>query len=259
MVLLLIGLFVLGCCIGSFINASEYRLAKSLPIANDRSRCRSCKKPLAWYDLIPLVSFLVLSGKCRSCHAPISKQYPLVEAATGALFALAGYMAGLSGADVLDGQTIFRLMRDIIVVSVAVFLFVYDYKYTLLPDAVTVPSIVLFAACSWWLGLHWQSLLVGMVVGGGFFLVQYAVSSGAWVGGGDIRFGAMLGALFGWPMVLVALFVSYVTGAVVGGGLLALGKKKPGDAIPFGTFLSVGMLFTLWWGEAVIAWYAQWL
>lgn len=253
--LFLLGLFVLGCCIGSFINASEYRLAKSLPIANDRSRCRSCAKALAWYDLVPLVSYLVLRGKCRSCQARISTQYPLVEGVTGVLFVVAGSMASIG----TDTESIVRLIRDLIVVSIAVFLFVYDYKYTLLPDAVTLPSIAVFAAFSWWLGVSWQSLLVGTIVGGGFFLLQYAVSSGAWVGGGDIRFGAMLGALFGWPTILVALFVSYVTGAIAGGTLLALGKKKPGDAIPFGTFLSIGMLLTLWWGQALVDWYAQWL
>lgn len=255
MIALLIGLFVLGCCIGSFINAAEFRLAKALPIATDRSRCRDCHKPLAWFDLIPVISFLVLGGKCRMCHARISVQYPVVEVVTGVLFVLAGLMHGVG----LESAEIVLLIRDLIVVSVAVFLFVYDYKYTLLPDAVTVPSIVLFAAFSWYLGMSWQRLGIGIIVGGGFFLLQYAMSRGAWVGGGDIRFGAMIGALFGWPLVLVALFVSYVTGALVGGGLLALGKKKPGDAIPFGTFLSVGMLFTLWWGQAVVAWYAQWL
>lgn len=255
MIALAVLLFILGCCIGSFINAAEYRLAKGEGVATGRSHCRDCTYTLAWYDLAPLVSFAVLAGKCRACKRPISWQYPLVELITGALFVAAFFLRTPN----LEPQSIAVLVRDLFVVFSAVFLFVYDYKYSLLPDAVTVPSIAVFAATSLAFGMTLPSLLIGTAIGAGFFLLQYVVSRGRWVGGGDIRYGAMLGCLFGWPMVLVSLFLAYLSGAILGVGLLVSGRKKSGDAIPFGTFLSLSMLATLWWGQALAAWYAQWL
>ncbi len=248
-------LFVLGCCIGSFINAAEYRLAAGEGVVRGRSHCRNCSYTLAWYDLAPLLSFVILAGKCRSCKRAISWQYPAVELVTGLLF-VAAYFLQRPAIEALQTAV---LIRDLLVVSVAVFLFVYDYKYSLLPDAVTLPGIIIFAASSLVFGMPWAAVLIGILFGGGFFLLQYLVSRGKWVGDGDIRYGAMIGGLFGWPAVLVALFLSYIFGAVFGVGLLLSGRKQPGDAIPFGTFLSIGMLVTLWWGPALVAWYAQWL
>ena len=167
-------LFVLGCCIGSFINAAEYRLAIGEDIASGRSHCRNCTYTLAWYDLVPLLSFVVLSGKCRACKQTISWQYPVVEIVTGVLFAAAFFLRPTP----IDAWSIAVLVRDLVVIASAVFLFVYDFKYSLLPDAVTLPCIVLFAVSSIAFGLSWQSVLIGTIVGGGFFLLQYLLSRG---------------------------------------------------------------------------------
>lgn len=247
--------FVLGACIGSFINAAEYRLARQEKVVKDRSRCRACRTPIAWYDLVPILSYFILRGRCRSCRDSISWQYPLVEFVTGLLYASLLFLHPVltTPADLL------LLLRDLVAVSVAVFLFVYDYKYQLLPDLVTIPTVVICAILALLLGMPVFSLALGMAVGGGFFLVQYLLSRGAWVGGGDIRYGLFLGAVFGWPLVLVSLFLAYVIGAVFAIVLLAMKRKKPGQTIAFGTFLSLGLVLTLWWGDRLLAWYLNFL
>lgn len=247
--------FILGACVGSFINAAEYRLARQKKIANDRSRCRTCQATLPWFDLVPLASFFFLRGRCRSCRNSISWQYPLVEAAVGALYVL----VFIAHPVVVSPWDAVALFRDLAAVSVAVFLFVYDFKYQLLPDTVTIPAMIVFAAASLLLGMSWASLLIGMAIGAGFFLLQYAISAGAWIGGGDIRYGALLGALFGWPMILMALFLSYVIGSVFAVVLLATKRRKMGDAIAFGTFLSIGLVSTLFWGQHILEWYLGFL
>lgn len=243
--------FILGSCIGSFINAAEYRLAREEKVVRDRSRCRSCRAMIPWYDLAPIISFLLLRGKCRSCSDAISHQYPLVEAVTGSLVVGVFYLHPT----VVSPYDALALLRDLIAVSAAVFLFVYDYKYMLLPDVVTIPAALIIAVCSYALGMSAGNLLLGIGIGGGFFLLQYAVSRGAWVGGGDIRYGALLGALFGWPMILVALFLSYIVGATFAVGLLLSKRKQLGQTVPFGTFLSVGLVMTLFFGQALLDWY----
>lgn len=243
--------FLLGSCIGSFINAAEYRLARQEKVANDRSRCRTCRATLPWYDLFPVFSFMALRAKCRACRGPISWQYPAVEIVTGLLYVLVLLMHPV----VASPWDALVLVRDILAVSVAVFLFVYDFKYQLLPDAVTIPAAITFAVISLLLGMTWGSLLLGMAVGGGCFLLQYVMSKGRWVGGGDIRYGALLGSLFGWPLVLVSLFLSYVIGSVFAVVLLASRRRKVGDAIAFGTFLSLGLIATLWKGKELLTWY----
>ena len=107
--------------------------------------------------------------------------------------------------------------------------------------------------------MPWPQLLIGVAAGGGFFLLQYVASSGRWIGGGDIRFGALMGALLGWPLILVGLFVSYVTGAVVAVTLLANKRKRFGQSIPFGTFLAIGTLASLWCGQHILDWYLGFL
>lgn len=142
-------------------------------------------------------------------------------------------------------------------VSVFLFLFVYDLKYMLLPDEVTLPAIVVLGLLSFFIGTSWLFLVSGVVVGAGFFLLQYGLSRGRWIGGGDIRMGALMGALLGWPLVAVALLVSYVFGAVVSVGWLLSRRKRLGQAVPFGTFLAIGTLITLWWGQNMLDWYLQ--
>lgn len=246
-----------GAAIGSFINAAVFRLYRDLPIVNARSRCVHCETTLLWYHLVPLVSYVVLRGACSACRKPIPLQYALVEAATALLFAIETWMWLQAGGFDLHAGVL--LARDLVAIGALVFLFVYDYQYSLLPDVVTVPAALLLAAASWYITGNWVSVVIGMTVGAGFFALQYAVSGGRWIGGGDIRLGAVMGALLGWPLVLVALFLSYVLGSVVAVWLLATKRKRAGQTIPFGTFLAVGTVLTLWVGMPILHWYLGFL
>jgi prepilin signal peptidase PulO-like enzyme (type II secretory pathway) len=211
---------------------------------------------LRWYDLFPVISFIILLAKCRACRKPISWQYPIVELATAALFLVAGAFWLPFPAEFTAAQGLI-LLRDLLAVSALLFLFVFDYRYYLLPDIVTLPAAASFFLLNLLIGYSWQHLLVGMLAGGGFFLAQFVVSKGKWVGGGDIRFGLLMGALLGWPLVLVALFGAYLIGAMFAVLFLALGKLKFGAKIPFGTFLALATITTLWAGQHMLDWYLQ--
>lgn len=250
--LLLLYFFVFGTIVGSFINAVEYRLYRREPIAKKRggrfarSQCPHCGRQLKALELVPILSYAVLLGRCRTCHAPISPQYPLVEAATGVLFVLSFWLFGFSLAAVAAS----------LFCAVLVFLFVYDVKYQLVPDVVTVPAIVVALPLQWWIfDYSFQSLLIGAAVGGGFFALQYVVSRGRWVGGGDIRMGVLMGVLLGMTGILVALFLAYVVGAVVALGLLATKRLTLQSKMPFGPFLAAATVVTFLYGSELVDWY----
>jgi len=259
MIYAIVGLFfLLGLAIGSFINAAAYRLANKENIVTGRSHCVHCTYQLQVKDLVPIGSFLVLKGKCRQCKKPIPKDYFWVEVLTGLLFAFVGYQwFALGGSS--DYLTILALVRDLIVVAVLVFLFVFDAKHYLLPDIVTLPAIVIVLIIQLLLGASINLLLIGAAVGGGFFLLQYVLSKGKWVGGGDIRLGVLMGVILGWPVIIPGLFLAYLIGMPVALYLLARGKKKMKSAIPFGTFLAISTLISMWWGQDIISWYVQYL
>lgn len=241
-----------GLAFGSFINAAVYRLYKKETMQT-RSHCVHCRYVLQWYDLIPLGSFLLLKGKCRSCSKPIPKNYFFVEFITSLLFAVAGYLW------VLSGLSIEFLLRDLLLILVLVFLFVYDAKYYLLPDIVTLPAIIFFFLIQWYLGESLQNLLLAMMIGGGFFFLQFAISKGKWIGGGDIRLGTLMGVVLGWPLILVGLFLAYIIGALFAVPLLLTKKKELGSQIPFGTFLTLATVISMWWGQSILDWYLAFL
>jgi len=248
--LIIIFAILLGASIGSFINAAVYRVAKHQSVIKGRSRCVKCGQILAWYDLIPIFSYLILRGKCRQCDKSISIQYILVEIVMGSLFVVAFYFR-LPVIEISNTEALL-LLRDLFAVSVLVFLFVFDLRYYLLPDIVTIPATIIILILSLLIGVPWWSLLVAVAIGAGFFALQFVVSKGKWIGGGDIRFGALMGALLAWPNILVGLFFAYLIGAIVGGLLLAIGRKKMGSQLPFGTFLAIGTTIGLWWGNGII-------
>jgi len=239
----------IGLAIGSFVNASVYRLANKQDIVKDRSKCTKCLAVLKWNDLIPIYSYLSLRGKCRYCSKPFSLQYLLVELGCGILFLITSILWLQAGSGVLV------LVRDLLSIAVLLFLFVFDLRYYLLPDIVTLPSIGVFFGINLYLGYSVQHLLLAIIVGGGFFALQFLISKGKWIGGGDIRFGALMGALLSWPGVLVALFLSYIIGSFISIGLVLFGKKGFGSKVPFGTFLAIGTVITLWWGRPILNWY----
>ncbi len=249
--------FALGLCIGSFLNVLILRTKEEKSLSG-RSQCMTCKMELKAIDLIPVVSFLALRGKCRQCGSAISVQYPLVEFATGLLFLIFFLRFGQGitiGGDWMQGMEGINLLRVLFFISVLVVLFVYDLKYYLILDRFTVPAVVIAVLLNLWIGIPLWSIAVASVGLALFFFAQYAISRGRWIGGGDIRMGALMGAMLGFPQALVALFLSYAIGAIVGLFLLGSNKSEWKTQVPFGTFLSASTIITLLFGEPLLNWY----
>lgn len=249
---------IFGLAVGSFLNVVIARLPAGQRISG-RSRCPRCGQPIVWWQNIPLLSFFVLSRRCSSCGKPISWQYPAVEAATAVLFAL---VAVKYAALIVIGQdqsfilhTLFLILRDWFFVAVLVVIFVIDLRHYLILDIVTLPAAAAALAVNMLLGKSLAELVIGGILGVGFFAVQYALSRGRWIGDGDIRLGLLLGVMLGWPGLPLALFVAYCVGALVGLLLIAAGVKQFGSRVPLGTFLAAGGAAALLYGEPMLRWY----
>ncbi|MFA5052309.1 MAG: prepilin peptidase [Patescibacteria group bacterium] len=237
---------ILGLVVGSFLNAVIYRLHAGVSFMHGRSYCPHCKHNLASKDLVPLFSFLFLRGRCRYCQKPISWQYPLVE-----LMTAAGFIAVLWKFDVSATLLVYCLYTCLLMI-----IFVFDLRYYLILDRVSIPAVIIAGVLSA-IVLHISvaSLFIGAVIGGGFFLIQFLVSRGKWIGGGDIRLGVLMGVMLGWPQILVALVIAYFIGSVIGVGLIVSRRKKWQSQVPFGTFLSVATFITFFIGPAVVNYY----
>ncbi|MEK7625425.1 MAG: prepilin peptidase [Patescibacteria group bacterium] len=247
-------IFVLGLILGSYLNSWMWRVHEGRYVWLGRSMCVGCARSLAWYENIPLLSYLFLRGKCRTCKISIPSSYFFVELATGSLFLF------LSIVDLNSGVSFARIFRDLFFGALFVVIFVYDAKYgEIILGSTWLGAIVAAFMNIKYFGFSFDSVLLGAAIGGGFFLFQYVVSKGKWIGGGDMHLGLLMGALLGWPNILVGLFVSYIVGAVISIGLILAGKKSMGSAIPFGTFLTVGTLVTMLWGDEIIKWYLGFL
>lgn len=256
-IILLVFALVLGVLVGSVVNATVLRTKAGLPIMG-KSKCLACVEPVAWYDLIPVVSYFALKGRCRRCSAAIEWQYPAVEIAMGILFAVfAGrILFGLGIPSYVSGtEQAILFLRDALVSVFLVIIFLYDFRFSVIPDKFSVPAIILVILCNLLLGANTWAMLVGGLAIGAFFSVQYLVSRGRWVGGGDIRMGMLMGFLLGLPLGMVALFLSYVLGAIAGVGLLALGHRKIDGHVPFGTFMALAIAVTMLFGQALLNWY----
>jgi prepilin signal peptidase PulO-like enzyme (type II secretory pathway) len=257
--LILVFVFIFGLIIGSFLNCLIWRLHKKESIMG-RSYCPKCKKQIAWYDNIPVLSFMVLRGKCRSCGKTISWQYPTVEFITGLLFVMAFYLnyklqVDNYGLVIFDSSFIIQLIRDWFIIAVMIVIFIYDLRWYLILDIVTLPACLIVFVLNLILGFNLWNLLISGIIGGSFFLIQFVISKGKWIGGGDVRLGLLMGLALGWPGVLTAIIISYFIGSIVGLGLIAAGKKQWGSEVPLGIFLTVGAIITLFWQTQILSWY----
>jgi leader peptidase (prepilin peptidase)/N-methyltransferase len=246
MALALVPVVSFGLVIGSFVNVVIARLPQRRSLWAPRSACPQCGNLIVWYDNIPLISFAALRGRCRACAAPIPWRYPIVEAVTAALFGGAWI--------VFAGDT-----RDFVVAAIflaaLVAITVIDLRHQIIPDAITLPGIVVGLAASLATGrISWVDSFGGILLGGGLFVAIILASRGG-MGGGDLKLGAMLGAFLGWQVLLVALFVAVMLGGMSAVMLLLSGRLARKDAIPFGPFLAFGGVVALFWGHAIIAWY----
>jgi len=241
--------FVFGLVIGSFLNCLIWRLHENESLAG-RSYCPHCRKTIAWYDNIPLLSFMSLGGRCRLCRSEISWQYPAVELAT-AVFFLFAWQASLSSADLF-----LALLRDWLLIATLVIIFVFDLRWQLVPMLVVWPMAGVIAVINLFLGYPWDALIFFGAIGAAFFLVQYVVTARRGVGEGDIWIGALLGLAFPDPAhLLLIMIVSYSVGAIVGVTLISIRKKGWQSHIALGPFLVAGALVALFWGQRLIDWY----
>src|SRR3990170_2946554 len=199
----------LGAIVGSFLNVCIYRLPRRESVVFPGSRCPLCARPIRWYDNIPILSYLVLGGRCRGCRGSIPGRYPLVEAVTILLFLLAWTRFGLT----------LEWFRAVVLLSALVVVTGIDLDHRIIPDRITLSGIPVGLFLAWLLPPGIVSSVVGTVIGGGiFYLVALLSRGGMW--GGDIKLAAMLGAFLGWSTALLALFLGVLAGGVVGGVLL---------------------------------------
>lgn len=243
--------FLLGISLGSFLNALVWRTRENISIKNDRSMCPHCRRRLTWYENIPIISYIFLKGKARRCGKKISCQYPIVELLMGILFVFVFYFHS-KGEMVLTPE----MVRDWFIVFNLGFIFLYDLKYQEILDFSTIPSIIILVLFSPAIGWHsWQSVGLAMLIGGGFFFAQYIISRGKWIGGGDIRLGLFMGVILGWPNIILGLFAAYIIGVIFSLSLIAIKKQKFDGETPFGTYLVIGTLFAMFWGDFIVSWY----
>jgi leader peptidase (prepilin peptidase) / N-methyltransferase len=249
---ILIGLYVffVGLCVGSFLNVCIFRLPAGRSIARPRSACLSCGNSIRWYDNIPIISYIILRGRCRGCGTLISLRYPVVELLTG-LFALSVWMH--------FGLHTHALIYFVFITALLAVTFI-DLDHRIIPDIISLPGIPIGFAASFFLPqLSWMESFTGILVGGGTLLliaVGYQLVTGKdGMGGGDIKLLAMIGAFIGWKGVLFTIMAASFTGTVVGIVIMLRTRKGISLAVPFGPFLSAGAISYLFFGPVLIDWY----
>jgi len=259
-------IFILGLIIGSFLNCVIYRLEKEKKLTG-RSYCPDCKHILEWQDLVPIFSFLFLRGRCRYCHKKISRRYPLVEIATGSMFLLISIFQ-LPKFEFSIFYFLFSIFSFYVVSSLIV-IFAYDLKHYIIPDKVLFPAIGISFIYRF-LGsfqisnfkfeiVSFGSYIFAALMASGFFLLIYLISQGRWMGFGDCKLAILLGLILGFPKILLALFLAFLFGAIIGIILLLLRKKKLKSEVPFAPFLITGALLSMFWGQTIINLYFRFL
>jgi leader peptidase (prepilin peptidase)/N-methyltransferase len=246
----LITAFIFGICIGSFLNVCIFRLPAGKSIVHPPSSCPGCNAAIRFYDNIPVLSWFILRGQCRNCHAPIAFRYVMVEL-LGGLMAVCVYLRfGPS----VQGIIYFGFIAALLVITFI------DIDYHIIPDVISLPGILLGFAASFFIPtLNWMDSLLGILAGGGSL---YAVAWGyeritgkEGMGGGDIKLLGMIGAFIGWQGVLLTIFMGSAIGTLVGLIDMRVKKKNMKMRIPFGPFLALGAIIHLFLGNELIAWY----
>lgn len=286
--------FIIGICLGSFTKVIADRSLTNKSLWG-RSYCENCKHKLAWYDLFPVFSYLILRGKCSHCHAKFSPEYLLVEILMGLL--VAGVFAKVIPSQFLElnlvswGVVSLSLLMYLTIVVVLFAVFMTDFKTGYIPDRITHPGTwflfilqiitAIYNIILFYLSLKFsdlgkyllpgysnyfytnsleiaQPLIYGCIMAlvlGLFFYLLIIGTRGRGMGGGDLKLGVFLGLAFGFPYALVVLMLSFLLGSVFGVGLILIGKKKFGQTLPFGPFMSVAGLIVIFWGSDILNWY----
>lgn len=243
-------LFIVGLAFGSFASVIIHRLhTREGGILWGSSKCPKCSSSLAVRDLIPIVSFVVNKFRCRFCKELISWNYPILELVMGAAFTMTGWLIMQNG--------FWWLLFYLIVTFVFVLLAFYDIYFQEVPDVIIIPAIILSLIVIAATGLHGGAadFLYGIAIPLAFFGTLFLASKGEWLGGGDVRIGALIGILLGWPNILVGLFLSYLFGAVFSLIGIIMKKFHRKSRIPFAPFLFAGTYIAMFWGEKILEWY----
>ena len=238
-----------GLVVGSFLNVCIHRLPRRESLLWPASHCPACSRPLAWFENIPVVSWLVLRGRCRVCRAQISMMYQAIELTTAVLFAAMYAMHGIQP----------LLVARVLFGCALVVLFVIDLRHRILPDLITLPGIAAGLGASLLLPPGPVASLLGIALGGGILFAlskaYYRLRGHEGLGMGDVKMLAMIGAFLGWRLVLVTLFLASFSGSLVGLVLIASGRGGMKSQLPFGTFLAASALVSAFGGDSLLAWY----
>jgi leader peptidase (prepilin peptidase)/N-methyltransferase len=239
----------LGAIIGSFLNVCIYRLPRGESVVWPASRCPKCRRSLAWFENVPVVSYLGLGGRCRTCRAPISARYPIVEALTAAMFAIGWWFYGPSV--LLASRLVFG--------CALIVLFAVDLEHHLLPNVITLPGILVGFVLSFVAEPGWLASLLGAMLGAGLLFgvaeAYYRIRHEEGLGMGDVKMLGMIGAFLGWKLTIVTVMMASFTGSIVGLGLIATGRGNLKYALPFGTFLALGAAAAATVGPRLVDWY----
>ena len=245
--------FLFGLIVGSFLNVCIYRLPREQSIIYPPSNCPECGRPIKFYDNIPLVSYIILLGKCRTCANPIPIRYPIVELVTG-LLSMALFM---KFGPTPQYPLLFLYCAALLVISFI------DLEHQIIPDIISLPGILLGFAFSilGFTGTGWLGSLIG-IIGGGGFLYMVAIlferlTRKEGMGGGDVKLLAMMGAWMGWRALPFIILISSFAGTVIGGGSLLISGRSYRTKIPFGPFLALAALIYLFFGTEFVSWYYQ--
>jgi len=282
-ILISIFIFLFGLAVGSFLNSIIWRLSinKSFLFASTKKRklkrgflglfnkklarsyCPKCKHELRAEDLIPILSFILLKGRCRYCQKKISFQYPLVELATGLLFVIIYLVNKKYLFYGNDYFWFFNFLFLFFISSLLVIIFVYDFKHYIIPDKIIYPAIIVTTI--WYLAsnlffksstsYNLSNVIYSALGSASFFLVIVVVSQGKWMGVGDVKLAFLMGLLLGFPNILVALFLAFFIGAVVGVMLVLAGRKTLKSEVPFGPFLVLATFLAMFFGLQIIDFY----
>lgn len=239
-----------GALVGSFLNVCIFRLPRGESIVVPGSHCPHCKIPIQFYDNIPLISYLLLRGRCRHCRAPISFQYPLIEG----IAALSSFILLMRFGPSLNYLFYFSFIAALIVITVI------DFFHQIIPNVISIPGIGVGILGSLIIPhISFFDSLKGMVLGGGILFLVATLYQWLFkregMGGGDVKLMAMIGAFLGWKAVLLTILLSSLIGSMTGMGVMAFKGKDFKYAIPFGPFLSMGAVISLFYGEEIINWY----
>lgn len=238
-----------GLAAGSFLNVCIHRLPRGESVVSPPSRCPACGRRLRWFENVPLLSWMALRGRCRTCRAAISSSYPAVEAVTAFVFVLQYWQLGwqpLLAVRLLFGASMIALAA-------------IDLRHRVLPNVITLPGVAAGLACSLWWEPGWQAAAVGAVAG---WTVLWTVGEAYFrlrgregMGMGDVKMLAMVGAFLGWPHMLVTLFVASAAGSLVGGAMVLASRDNLSFPLPFGSFLAFGALLSTHVADPLIHWY----